>query len=87
MQKHAVQNHTAIMMEIGTNLLNQTAEQTRKLTDVEAQVKYTGHKLFSDKLSFVLGANTMLLLTVMRKQTHFPYMSNSRKNVLPNQVM
>lgn len=38
MQKHAVQNHTAIMMEIGTNLLNQTAEQTRKLTDVEAQV-------------------------------------------------
>ncbi|KAM3932353.1 angiopoietin-2 [Leptodactylus fuscus] len=38
MQKHAVQNHTAMMMEIGTNLLNQTAEQTKKLTDVEAQV-------------------------------------------------
>ncbi|KAM4693701.1 angiopoietin-2 [Discoglossus pictus] len=38
MQQHAVQNQTAAMIEIGTNLLNQTAEQTRKLTDVEAQV-------------------------------------------------
>ncbi|XP_062977234.1 angiopoietin-4 [Elgaria multicarinata webbii] len=32
------QNQTATMLEIGTNLLNQTVEQTRKLTDVEAQV-------------------------------------------------
>lgn len=38
MQQNAVQNQTAVMIEIGTNLLNQTAEQTRKLTDVEAQV-------------------------------------------------
>uniref|UniRef100_UPI00398EF011 angiopoietin-2a n=1 Tax=Pristiophorus japonicus TaxID=55135 RepID=UPI00398EF011 len=37
-QQNAVQNHTATMLEIGTNLLTQTAEQTRKLTDVEAQV-------------------------------------------------
>jgi len=37
-QQTAVQNQTAVMIEIGTNLLNQTAEQTRKLTDVEAQV-------------------------------------------------
>ncbi|XP_029789627.1 angiopoietin-2 isoform X2 [Suricata suricatta] len=37
-QQNAVQNQTAVMIEIGTNLLNQTAEQTRKLTDVEAQV-------------------------------------------------
>lgn len=37
MQQNAVQNQTAVMLEIGTNLLNQTAEQTRKLTDVEAQ--------------------------------------------------
>lgn len=40
MQQHAVQNQTAAMIEIGTNLLNQTAEQTRKLTDVEAQVSH-----------------------------------------------
>lgn len=38
LQQNAVQNQTAAMIEIGTNLLNQTAEQTRKLTDVEAQV-------------------------------------------------
>lgn len=44
MQQNAVQNQTAVMIEIGTNLLNQTAEQTRKLTDVEAQVSSeTGH--------------------------------------------
>lgn len=41
MQQNAVQNQTAVMLEIGTNLLNQTAEQTRKLTDVEAQVGET----------------------------------------------
>lgn len=38
-QQAAVQNHTATMIEIGTNLLSQTAEQTRKLTNVEAQVR------------------------------------------------
>ncbi|XP_006004803.1 angiopoietin-2a [Latimeria chalumnae] len=38
MQQNAVQNHTAVMREIGTNLQNQTAEQNRKLTTVEAQV-------------------------------------------------
>ncbi|XP_019367742.1 PREDICTED: angiopoietin-2-like [Gavialis gangeticus] len=37
-QLHAVQNHTAAMLEMGTSLLSQTAEQTRKLTDVETQV-------------------------------------------------
>lgn len=38
LQQNAVQNHTATMLEIGTSLLSQTAEQTRKLTDVETQV-------------------------------------------------
>ena len=37
-QQNAVQNHTATMLEIGTSLLSQSAEQTRKLTDVETQV-------------------------------------------------
>ncbi|OWK04221.1 ANGPT1 [Cervus elaphus hippelaphus] len=37
-QQNAVQNHTATMLEIGTSLLSQTAEQTRKLTDVETQL-------------------------------------------------
>lgn len=39
LQQSAVHNHTAAMLEMGTNLLSQTAEQTRKLTDVETQVK------------------------------------------------
>ncbi|TSN48498.1 Angiopoietin-2 [Bagarius yarrelli] len=38
LQQDTVQNHTAAMIEIGTNLLIHTAEQTRKLTSVEAQV-------------------------------------------------
>lgn len=37
-QQHMVQNQTATMLELGTSLLNQTTAQTRKLTDVEAQV-------------------------------------------------
>ncbi|KFU93123.1 Angiopoietin-4, partial [Chaetura pelagica] len=38
LQQTAVQNQTATMLEIGSSLLNQSAEQSRKLTDVEAQV-------------------------------------------------
>lgn len=38
LQQSAVHNRTAAMLEMGTNLLSQTAEQTRKLTDVETQV-------------------------------------------------
>lgn len=38
-QQHMVQNQTATMLELGTSLLNQTTAQTRKLTDVEAQVR------------------------------------------------
>lgn len=41
LQQSAVHNHTAAMLEMGTNLLSQTAEQTRKLTDVETQVMKT----------------------------------------------
>lgn len=35
---HVVHNQTATMLEIGTNLLTHTAEQTRKLNVVEAKV-------------------------------------------------
>ena len=40
MQSHVVHNQTAAMLEIGTNLLTRTAEQTRKLNVVEAKVLY-----------------------------------------------
>ncbi|KFO53240.1 Angiopoietin-4, partial [Corvus brachyrhynchos] len=38
LQQTAAQNQTATMLEIGSSLLNRSAEQSRKLTDVEAQV-------------------------------------------------
>lgn len=41
LQQSAVHNHTAAMLEMGTSLLSRTAEQTRKLTDVETQVSLT----------------------------------------------
>ena len=37
-KRNEVHTQTAAMLEMGTNLLSQSAEQTRKLTDVETQV-------------------------------------------------
>lgn len=42
MKRTAVHTQTAAMLEMGTNLLSQSAEQTRKLTDVETQVSKSG---------------------------------------------
>ncbi|NWQ59895.1 ANGP4 protein, partial [Neopipo cinnamomea] len=38
LRQTAAQNQTATVLEIGSSLLNRSAEQSRKLTDVEAQV-------------------------------------------------
>ncbi|KAM8798055.1 angiopoietin-4 [Eudromia elegans] len=38
LQRAAVRSQTAAVLEIGSSLLNRTAEQSRKLSDVEAQV-------------------------------------------------
>ncbi|XP_019573324.2 angiopoietin-2 isoform X1 [Rhinolophus sinicus] len=59
MQQHAVQNQTAAMIEIGTNLLNQTAEQTRKLTDVEAQVLNQTTRLELQLLEHSISTNKL----------------------------
>lgn len=48
LQQSAAHNQTAAMMEIGSSLLNQTAAQTRKLTDVEAQVSGAGTGVHRD---------------------------------------
>lgn len=45
---HVVHNQTATMLEIGTNILTHTAEQTRKLNVVEAKVT---SRLFADLLT------------------------------------
>uniref|UniRef100_UPI0037E994C3 angiopoietin-2a n=1 Tax=Semicossyphus pulcher TaxID=241346 RepID=UPI0037E994C3 len=59
MQQTAVHNHTATMIEIGTNLLSQTAEQTRKLTNVEAQVIHHTTRLERRLLENSLSTNKL----------------------------
>ncbi|ELK10061.1 Angiopoietin-2 [Pteropus alecto] len=59
MQQNAVQNQTAVMIEIGTSLLNQTAAQTRKLTDVEAQVLNQTTRLELQLLEHSLSTNKL----------------------------
>lgn len=59
LQQSVVHNRTAAMLEMGTNLLSQTAEQTRKLTDVETQVAP------SSLLSFSHNTYQAILLTII----------------------
>ncbi|XP_035463028.1 angiopoietin-2a isoform X1 [Scophthalmus maximus] len=58
-QQTAVHNHTATMIEIGTNLLSQTVEQTRKLTNVEAQVIHHTTRLERQLLENSLSTNNL----------------------------
>ena len=39
MQQNAVHTQTAAILDLSTNLISQTAQHTRKLTDVETQVQ------------------------------------------------
>ncbi|KAJ7999956.1 hypothetical protein DPEC_G00199810 [Dallia pectoralis] len=59
LQQNAVHNHTAAMLEMGTNLLYQTAEQTRKLTDVETQVLNQTSRLEIQLLENSLSTNKL----------------------------
>ncbi|XP_053562986.1 angiopoietin-2 [Bombina bombina] len=67
-QNLAVQNQTVTMLEIGTNLLTQTAEQTRKLTDVETQVLNQTTRLEIQLLENSLSTNKLEKELLM--QTH-----------------
>uniref|UniRef100_A0A4W5QMV4 Angiopoietin 2a n=1 Tax=Hucho hucho TaxID=62062 RepID=A0A4W5QMV4_9TELE len=58
-QQNAVHNHTAAMIEIGANLLSQTTEQTRKLTNVEAQVINNTTRLERQLLENFLSTNKL----------------------------
>ncbi|XP_004586051.2 angiopoietin-4 [Ochotona princeps] len=58
-QKQLVQNQTATMLELGTNLLNQTTAKTRKLTDVEAQVLNQTSRMESQLLETSLSTNKL----------------------------
>ncbi|XP_032435859.1 angiopoietin-1 [Xiphophorus hellerii] len=59
LQQSAMHNHTAAMLEMGTSLLSQTAEQTRKLTDVEAQVLNQTSRLEIQLLENSLSTNKL----------------------------
>ncbi|XP_076869795.1 angiopoietin-4 [Brachyhypopomus gauderio] len=59
MQANVVHNQTATMLEIGTNLLTQTAEQTRKLNVVEAKVMNQTSRLEIQLLEHSLSTNKL----------------------------
>ncbi|KAK3512120.1 hypothetical protein QTP70_031238 [Hemibagrus guttatus] len=59
LQQSVVHNRTAAMLEMGTNLLSQTAEQTRKLTDVETQVLNQTSRLEIQLLENSLSTNKL----------------------------
>uniref|UniRef100_A0AAY4EPC3 Fibrinogen C-terminal domain-containing protein n=1 Tax=Denticeps clupeoides TaxID=299321 RepID=A0AAY4EPC3_9TELE len=59
LQQSAVHNHTAAMLEMGTSLLSQTAEQTRKLTSVETQVLNQTSRLEIQLLENSLSTNKL----------------------------
>ncbi|XP_078537306.1 angiopoietin-2-like [Lissotriton helveticus] len=63
-----VQNQTAAMLEIGSNLLSQTAEQTRKLTDVETQVLNQTSRLEIQLLENSLSTNKLEKQLLMQTQ-------------------
>ncbi|XP_037589347.1 angiopoietin-2 [Cebus imitator] len=80
MQQNAVQNQTAVMIEIGTSLLNQTAEQTRKLTDVEAQVSNATFTSFLEKKVLAMEDNHIVQLQSMKEEKDQLQVLVSRQN-------
>ncbi|CAL8297618.1 unnamed protein product [Lota lota] len=58
-KRNAVHTQTAAMLEMGTNLLSQSAEQTRKLTDVETQVLNQTSRLEIQLLEYSLFTNRL----------------------------
>ncbi|KAJ8395812.1 hypothetical protein AAFF_G00028590 [Aldrovandia affinis] len=58
-QRNAVHTQTAAMLEMGTNLLSQSAEQTRKLTDVETQVLNQTSRLEIQLLEYSLSTHKL----------------------------
>uniref|UniRef100_A0A4W5KAH3 Angiopoietin 2b n=1 Tax=Hucho hucho TaxID=62062 RepID=A0A4W5KAH3_9TELE len=59
MKRNAVYTQTVAMMEIGTNLFSQSAEQTRKLTDVETQVLNQTSRMEIQLLEYSLFTNRL----------------------------
>ncbi|XP_006860792.1 PREDICTED: angiopoietin-4 [Chrysochloris asiatica] len=58
-QQHMVQNQTATVLELGSNLLNQTTTQAHKLTNVEAQVLNQTSRMKAQLLEASLSTNKL----------------------------
>ncbi|KAF3708299.1 Angiopoietin-2 [Channa argus] len=84
LQQTAVHNHTATMIEIGTNLLSQTAEQTRKLTNVEAQVIHHTTRLERQLLENSLSTTKLEKQLIV--QTNEINMLNDKNSFLEKKV-
>lgn len=85
LQQTAVQNHTATMLEIGSSLLNRSAEQSRKLTDVEAQVLNQTSRIEMQLLENSLS--TTKLEKQLLVQTNEIHQLQSRNNILEVRVL
>ncbi|XP_035199476.1 angiopoietin-4 [Oxyura jamaicensis] len=85
LQQTAVQNQTATMLEIGSSLLNQSAEQTRKLTDVEAQVLNQTSRIEMQLLENSLSTNKLEKQLLV--QTNEIHKLQSRNNILEVRVL
>ncbi|XP_042150950.1 angiopoietin-2 [Oncorhynchus tshawytscha] len=59
MKRNAVHTQTAAMLEIGTNLLSKSAEQTLKLTDVETKVLNQTSRMEIQLLEYSLFTNRL----------------------------
>ncbi|XP_048849663.1 angiopoietin-2b [Brienomyrus brachyistius] len=59
LQRNTVHTQTAAMLEIGTNLLSQSAEQTRKLTDVETQMMNQTSRLEMQLFEYSLSTHKL----------------------------
>ncbi|XP_026856703.2 angiopoietin-2b [Electrophorus electricus] len=68
MQRNVIHSQTATMLEIGTNLLSQSAEHTRKLTDVETQVLNQTSRLEVQLLEYYLSTTRLEKQLVQQNQ-------------------
>ncbi|XP_033923055.1 angiopoietin-4 [Melopsittacus undulatus] len=80
-----VQNQTATMLEIGSSLLNQSAAQSRKLTDVEAQVLNQ-----TSRIEMQLQENSLSTTKLEKQlllQTNEIHKLQNRNNILEVRVL
>ncbi|NWX40679.1 ANGP4 protein, partial [Steatornis caripensis] len=85
LQQTAAQNQTATMLEIGSTLLNQSAEQSRKLTDVEAQVLNQ-----TSRIEMQLQENSLSTTKLEKQlllQTNEIHKLQNRNNILEVRVL